>query len=542
MNRAAVKAVPVPEGGLAEGVFQGVDYADAFAVAIPLIASARALAESVFASAPWWVAALMALRNTVVRPLGLVASSSALARAAARANGTGDRIGIFPVLAAAPDEVLLGLDDRHLDFRISVRTLDHRPERLGVVSTLVRFHGALGRVYFLPVRPAHRLIVPAMLRRAARFLAADPFENLLVRLGLADLEGYSYARTLGVGGQGTVCEYRSSTGDAVAVKFLVAPPRSDGARRMEREARALLDCRKLADTFGDFVVMGRSEVRQVPGLPVHYFMMDLARGQSLKDLLVAEPPPWGWREALSMVGRIASALARVHAAGYVHRDLHPGNLFVQEPFRRTDFRVGDTPAETMPLVTILDLGVHANWWRLFIEGEYSSATPTFRPVGAITYASPESLETPREVTGSSDVWALGIILYHLLSGQRPFMTDNYVEKIRAITTADWSPPPITDGTSAERQCVITILSMLLTRDPKLRVPTGFLPRIISDALHYRLSEAFEDEDFRKEYVSAHGDLWGCPRCQRMVRPRGVSCPLCGHADEEWFHWSLARTP
>jgi hypothetical protein len=107
----------------------------------------------------------MGLRNALVAPLGLVATRSALARA-------GDRIGIFPVLAETLDEVLLGLDDRHLDFRVCVRVLDDGGERLGLVATLVRFHGALGRAYFLPVRPAHRLIVPAMLRRGVRLLTA----------------------------------------------------------------------------------------------------------------------------------------------------------------------------------------------------------------------------------------------------------------------------------------------------------------------------------------------------------------------------------
>lgn len=171
MQRAAVRSVPVPEGGLAASTFPGVDYADAYAVGLPPGVSARSFAQAVFASSPRWVTMLMALRNAVVRPLGLIATRSALEHAAA-ANGSGERIGIFPVLAVAEDEVLLGLDDRHLDFRISVRTLDDGGERLGVVTTLVRFHGVLGRAYFVPVRPAHRLIVPAMLRGAERRLTA----------------------------------------------------------------------------------------------------------------------------------------------------------------------------------------------------------------------------------------------------------------------------------------------------------------------------------------------------------------------------------
>jgi hypothetical protein len=162
--------VAVPEGGLAAARFPCVDYADAYAVSLPPGVSARTFAEAVLASSPRWVAGLMALRNAIVRPLGLIATRPALEHAAA--NGGGARIGIFPVLAEAGDEVLLGLDDRHLDFRLSARVLADGRERLGVVATLVGFHGALGRAYFVAVRPAHRLIVPAMLRAGARRLAA----------------------------------------------------------------------------------------------------------------------------------------------------------------------------------------------------------------------------------------------------------------------------------------------------------------------------------------------------------------------------------
>lgn len=171
MQRVGVRAVPVPEGGLTAGTFPGMDYADAYAVVLSPGVGARSFAEAMCASSPRWVTALMALRNTIVRPLGLIATRSALEHAAV-ANGSGERIGMFPVLAEAADEVVLGLDDRHLDFRLSVRVLEDGGEHVGVVTTLVRFHGVLGRAYFVPVRPAHRLIVPAMLRGALRELRA----------------------------------------------------------------------------------------------------------------------------------------------------------------------------------------------------------------------------------------------------------------------------------------------------------------------------------------------------------------------------------
>jgi len=172
MGRLRVRCVSVPEGGLAAGSFPSIDYADAYAVAIPPSVQARELAEALFTTVPPWLSALMRLRNALVAPLGLVATRSALERVATAASGTGERIGIFPVLAEAQDEVLLGLDDRHLDFRVSVRVLEDASGRLGIFATLVRFHGALGRVYFVPVKPAHQLIVPAMLRRGVGLLEA----------------------------------------------------------------------------------------------------------------------------------------------------------------------------------------------------------------------------------------------------------------------------------------------------------------------------------------------------------------------------------
>lgn len=171
MARSTVRAVRVPGGGLADR-FHPLDYSDAFAVAIPASADARSLAESIFTSPPWWVAGLVLLRNMLVLPLGLIATPSAFRREAVRANGIGDRIGMFPVVALAEDEVLLGLDDRHLDFRVSVRVFREGTAQRGVVTTLVRFHGKLGRTYFIPVLPLHRVIVPSMLRHGVTRLAA----------------------------------------------------------------------------------------------------------------------------------------------------------------------------------------------------------------------------------------------------------------------------------------------------------------------------------------------------------------------------------
>ncbi len=150
-----VEEMPPPTDGLLAGSVP--DVADSFTVALPLGASSdvEVWRTRVFAYTPAVIRRLLRLRDLLVRPLGL-----------RTASGLGPQQG-FPVLARRDDEVLMGLDDRHLDFRVSLRVLPAggAAEFLQLTTT-VTFHGRLGRLYFAAVQPFHRRIVPAMLRSA----------------------------------------------------------------------------------------------------------------------------------------------------------------------------------------------------------------------------------------------------------------------------------------------------------------------------------------------------------------------------------------
>lgn len=112
---------------------------------------AIAATERVMASAPRWIGALLALRNRIVAPLGLKAA----------------QFGEFPVISRTPERVVLGFDDKHLDFRILVDAHESGVGRSQITATtLVRTHNLLGRIYLACVSPFHRMIVPAMLARA----------------------------------------------------------------------------------------------------------------------------------------------------------------------------------------------------------------------------------------------------------------------------------------------------------------------------------------------------------------------------------------
>lgn len=85
----------------------------------------------------------------------------------------GDRAGIFTVFDRTDREILMGGDDTHLDFRASLLTRSEAGDTSVVLSTVVHFNRRLGRAYFFFVRPFHRLIIPAMLRRLSRTLERD---------------------------------------------------------------------------------------------------------------------------------------------------------------------------------------------------------------------------------------------------------------------------------------------------------------------------------------------------------------------------------
>ncbi|MBT1158918.1 DUF2867 domain-containing protein [Aminobacter anthyllidis] len=153
----------VPVVSNAEQILPGASFTDRFAVVV----SGERLdvgtaAERVFRHRPSWIGALMALRNLLVRPFGLKTRDEDLAPEL-------ERKGMFPVLSQSERQMVLGLDDRHLDFRLLVELKELGGGRQEVsATTLVRPHNMLGRAYLCAVMPFHKIIVPAMLARAAK--------------------------------------------------------------------------------------------------------------------------------------------------------------------------------------------------------------------------------------------------------------------------------------------------------------------------------------------------------------------------------------
>jgi hypothetical protein len=163
-------AVPAPSDSVLAALYVGADLLDAFAIRLPAGASndLEVLTRIALERQAGWIRALTSVRDTMMATVGVKSSRAIGAAAAARGLTV---IGYLPVLSKSARELVMGGDDRHLDFRVGVK---QRPGVAGgrelVVATVVHCHNRLGRIYLAAIAPFHRTILQANLERAVRVM------------------------------------------------------------------------------------------------------------------------------------------------------------------------------------------------------------------------------------------------------------------------------------------------------------------------------------------------------------------------------------
>ena len=207
---------------------------------------------------------------------------------------------------------------------------------------------------------------------------------------------------LGEGGFGAV--YRGvqmATGRKVAIKLLHPEMTRDEnlVARFKREGQVLCNLRD-AHTITTY------DFDQTPEGTL-YIAMELLEGRSLHQVFHDEAPI-DWRRTLTILSMMCSSLAEAHAQGIVHRDLKPENIFLEKRPNNPEF------------VKILDFGIAK-----VMRGEGSmdpkapQLTATGQTLGTLEYMSPEQL-MGKQLDGRSDVYALGVLAYELMTGRLPF--------------------------------------------------------------------------------------------------------------------------
>jgi len=163
-------AVPPPSDSALAPLYGDADLLDAYAIHLPAGASddPEVLARIAFERQAAWIRALTWVRDAVMATVGVKSSREIGAAAAARGLPV---IGYFPVLSKSAREMVVGGDDRHLDFRVAVLVrADAQGRRELVVVTVVHCHNRLGRTYLAVIAPFHRTILRANLRRTAKMI------------------------------------------------------------------------------------------------------------------------------------------------------------------------------------------------------------------------------------------------------------------------------------------------------------------------------------------------------------------------------------
>ena len=164
--KAQAYAVDLPPDSTLAGLYDGAALADAFAITLSSANTADidSLARALLGNPAWWFRALLACRDTLVAPFGVVTSNQL--RTQMQNSGTA-HIDFFPIVSRTTEELVLGADDRHLDFCTSVliRKLLPDGQREIVVTTVVHSHNRFGRLYLTVIGPFHRFVVRSNLQR-----------------------------------------------------------------------------------------------------------------------------------------------------------------------------------------------------------------------------------------------------------------------------------------------------------------------------------------------------------------------------------------
>ena len=211
---------------------------------------------------------------------------------------------------------------------------------------------------------------------------------------------YSLEELVAEGGMALVYRGRHLELDQVVAIKLVRPELAFDA---EATARFLNEARTIAKLKGPHVARVLDSGCSEPGRP--FMVLEYLEGSDLRKLLdVNSNLPVD--SAVSLVLEAAEALAEAHACGIVHRDIKPENLFLA---KNADGSVG---------LKVLDFGI----CKRQTEGS-RSFTLQGRTLGSPHYMAPEQITSPNEVDSRVDIWALGVVLYELLTGYQPFIGD-----------------------------------------------------------------------------------------------------------------------
>jgi serine/threonine protein kinase len=292
-----------------------------------------------------------------------------------------------------------------------------------------------------------------------------------------DVPGYEIVAEIGRGGMGVVYQARQkSLGRLVALKMIVA-----GAAAAEQDldrfrAEALVLARLQHPHIVQVFEVGECAVGTGPNCP--YMALEFCAGGSLAAAL--DGRPWPADEAAELVELLARAVHAAHLAGVVHRDLKPANILLAPQPPAAD---GAAPAGTPPRLAgwvpkITDFGLAKR-----LDDE-AGRTQSGAILGTPEYMSPEQAAARKVVGPGTDVYALGSILYELLTGRPPHRAATVLETLLLVAEREPAPPRALNP--AVPRNLETVCLKCLQKEPHKRY--GSAADLADDLRRYRNRE------------------------------------------------------
>jgi len=260
---------------------------------------------------------------------------------------------------------------------------------------------------------------------------------------------YRIERTLGQGGMGVVLAAEHlALRQPIALKLLL-PGYMQSPEALERFLR---EARATASLQNEHVVRVLDAGLLDTGVP--YLVMERLTGLDLREVLRARGRLSG-AEAVDRVLEACEAIAEAHARGIIHRDLKPANLFLAEG------------ADGMKLIKVLDFGLSK--WITAGGAAGETLTGSEAIVGSIPYMAPEQVRGLKWADTRTDIWALGVILYELITGRRPFEASSTPQNLHMILEAP--PTPIGAWGVAVPAGIDRVILSCLEKDRRQRPQT-----------------------------------------------------------------------
>jgi serine/threonine protein kinase/Tfp pilus assembly protein PilF len=278
--------------------------------------------------------------------------------------------------------------------------------------------------------------------------------------------GYRIIREIGSGGMGVVYEAEQQQPKRlVALKVIQGSRLLDeqNVKLFEREAQAL--ARLKHPGIAAIYESGRTPT----GL--HFFAMELVRGETLEAFLKKSSEsgpmtPARLRERLAIFRKISDAITYAHQRGVIHRDLKPSNIIIHHEFVSDD----SASDQRVPGIKILDFGLAR-----ITETDLAVATigtEIGKIQGTLPYMSPEQVRgNPDEIDVRSDVYSLGIILYEMIAGKRPYDVHHAMLHEAARIICEEPPVPLSRSWSGTRRLdkdIETIVGKALQKEAPRR--------------------------------------------------------------------------